>query len=176
MYRSILLTILLTAIVVMSPSLLFAQNVSVSVSDNSAELRISKTVSQDDFGSTVINLRFIFNDDADAKIFNDNADAKIVSTGLHFVGEPGGIPGFQLIVGGDIYGAYVNVQEPSDDFELLALGIGGGVAYTPVQLGGLRIFANLYYAPKVLTFLDGERLTEFSLGTSYPITPRFECI
>lgn len=164
MFRNLLALMLLLV-----PVSAFAQTFDLTLNDASAQLRLSKTLNQDEFGATVPNVRFLFNDAAE-----DDATVKLLSGGLHFVGEPGNTPGIQIEIGGDIIGAVVSPEGNNEDAELLALGVTGLLTVAPPAFNGFSIFAGVTYAPKVLSFADCERMTEVVAGVRYPVTPKIK--
>jgi hypothetical protein len=63
-------------------------------------------------------------------------------------------------LGGKVYGASI------DNKDVLALGLGGQFRIFPGN-GPFGIGAHLYYAPGVLTFIDGDNLWEFQVRGEY---------
>lgn len=52
---------------------------------------------------------------------------------------------------------------------VIAVGAGGLLRFSPPSLPRFSVFGDLYYAPKIVTFSDGENLTYFSGGLEYEL-------
>ena len=137
---------------------LYATSLDLFFNDTSAQVGFRSPIAQDDYGRSEFNTRFLYNDDE---------ETALGSVGFDFVGEPGNVPGLDLGVGTKIYGGHT---EPSQD--LLSLGVGGSVHYSPPALGGFGASALFFYAPSIFSVLDSERIVEGALRLTYAITPR----
>jgi len=96
--------------------------------------------------------------------FNEG-DQSITHLGLQVSGENWSKSGvFDIGMGGRI------VYVKADPLDEAALAIGARVRFSPVQRVGFG--GSIYYAPKIVTFLDGEDYQEFSLSVDYQVLPQ----
>ncbi len=151
------------AIVLMLGFVLFAapawtQSLEIHLNDTSAQVRYEHPLYGDDYGLTLLNNRFLFNDDK---------NTVLGSIGLDFVGAPGNVPGLKVGVGSHLYGGRTR-----DSQALTAVGVGLRSHYAPPRLGGLGFGGKILYSPKILTFMDAERLLETSARVDFAITPK----
>ncbi len=135
-----------------------ADSIAVSLNDYSVQLGYRHLLLEDDFGRSVVHGRFLYNDDE---------DTRLGSAGFDFVGEPGNLPGLEVAAGVQLYGGDTDRGQ-----DILALAVGGRGDYFPPMLGGFGVTAKLFYAPKILAFLDSDRLLEAGVGAAYAMTPR----
>ncbi len=96
-------------------------------------------------------------------LFNNDQNDWVASTGLLANGEKvtSGAR-IEASVGGKIYGASVSNQD------ILALGLGGQIRVFPNN-GPLAISGYFFYAPDVVTFVDGKRFWEGGLRLEYEV-------
>ena len=144
----------------LTTSAAYADSLSLDFNDYSAQLGYSHVINQDNYGTSLLNMRGLYNDDK---------DTKLGSIGFEFSGEPGNIPGLRFGIGGDIYGGHTDISQ-----DLLALGVCGQVGYAPPTLGGLGFDGRICYAPKIFSLLDLERLLETYVGVNFAITPKIQ--
>jgi len=130
----------------------------LSFNDTSAQAQLAFPLRSDDYGTMQLEGR---------ALYNDQEDTRLGSAGLVFVGEPGNIPGLSLGVGGLLYGGRTD-----DKQDILAFGVGGHLDFAPPALGGFGLTGKVYYAPRVFTGLDAERLLETGLRLGYAVTPK----
>lgn len=135
-----------------------ADSLEIAFNDNSAQAQYDHLLLQDEYGSSLINLRFLY---------NDREETTLGSLGFDFVGEPGNIPGLKIGVG-----ATVNGGETDDSQDILTLGVGGRLSYAPPALGGVGLAAKVFYGPRIFAFLDAERMLETGARLGYAVTPR----
>lgn len=135
-----------------------ADEVDIGFNDDSFQFIYAKGLSQDEYGTTLFNGRFLYNDDG---------ETKLGSLGLDFVGRPGNISGLDLGVGAKVY---AGTFEPDIDLMNLAIGLRGD--YTFPQLRGVGLSAGLNYAPQVFSFRDSERLLESRFRVTYAMLPK----
>jgi hypothetical protein len=96
--------------------------------------------------------------------FNED-DQYVSHAGMHVSGENWSKRGvFELGLGGRLI--YVN----TDPLDAGALAIGARLRFSPVQRVGLG--ASVYYAPQIVTFLDGENYSEVSVNLDYQLLPQ----
>jgi hypothetical protein len=134
-----------------------ATSVDLGLNDFSVQLQFAQPLHEDDYGTVQAEGRLLY---------NDREETKIASAGLLFIGEPGNVPGLNLGIGGQLYGGRTDDRQ-----DLLALGVGGRLAYAPPMLGGVGIGGKLFYAPQILAGLDADRLLETGVRLSYAVTP-----
>lgn len=158
MKKTVLLV--LTLGLVFSTTTVWAASVGVDFNDSSAQIRYAQPLTQDEYGTSLVNGRFLY---------NDNNDATVGSVGVEFLGEPGNVPGLKLSVGGQVYGGRAAHSQ-----DLLTLGVGGTVAYAPPQFGGVGVAADLFYSPRVFSLLDAKRLLEAGAKIQYTVTPKVD--
>lgn len=90
------------------------------------------------------------------------SDADMAHVGLYVTGDNWSDAGvFNIKVGGRL------IYTAVDPFDVMALGLGGEVRFSPVQRVGLG--ANAYYAPRIASYLDGERYSEYGLKLDYQL-------
>ncbi len=135
-----------------------AASVDIGFNDNSFQLVYETPVSDDDYGTSLINGRFLYNGDE---------DTKLGSVGFDFTGEPGNISG--LRVGAGVKG-YAGRTDNDVDFGNVGLGL--RIDYTLPQLQGLGFSGRLNYAPKVFSFGDSDRLLETEARITYAVMPK----
>jgi hypothetical protein len=147
-------------VLLLVPAVVRAQTPSVDIgfNDNSAQLQFNYPLFEDDYGTSLVNARVLYNSDE---------DTTLGSLGFDFTGEPGNVPGLNLGAGTQLYGG---VTHSSQDF--IVLGVGTRVGYAPPFLGGLGIDGKIFYGPKIFSFLDAERMLETGIRLSYAITPK----
>jgi len=152
------LRILLATIFCLTASIASADSVSVGFNDDSFQLGYEHPVNNDAYGTAMLNGRFLYNGDE---------ETRLGSLGLDFTGKPGNISGLDLGVGTKIY---AGSTDPDIDFINLAIGLRG--SYILPQLKGLGVAGRLYYAPKVFSFRDSERLFEAEVRLTYAVLPK----
>ncbi|KIH77828.1 YfaZ precursor [Geoalkalibacter ferrihydriticus] len=135
-----------------------ADSIDIGFNDDSFQLIYERPLSRDDYGTALASGRFLHNGDEKTTLGSIGAD---------FVGEPGNVPGLELGVGTKFY---AGTTDRSTDFINLAIGLRG--AFAPPQFWGLGVAGRLYYAPKVFSFRDSERLLESELRLTYAVLPK----
>ncbi|MBE0597599.1 MAG: hypothetical protein IH614_10040 [Desulfuromonadales bacterium] len=150
--------LLMGALLVLSAGAATADTLQLSFNDRSAQLGYRYFLMEDDFGSTVLGGRLLY---------NEKEETTLGSLGVEFIGEPGNIAGLDLGFGARLYGGRADHRQ-----ELLVLTIGTTADYFPPMLGGLGVFGEIFYGPKIFSTLDAERLLETSVAIGYAATPR----
>lgn len=131
-----------------------AQIFDINLSDDAAMLTYSSAMGQQAFGHGQIEGSILFTD-------HDNYMGDV---GFGVVGEGGsGSPG--LMVGVSVKAIGVNTKR----HDVGALALGGRFDFAPPPLPRLRFGGSLDYAPDIVTFMDGDRLTFSSIYLGYEI-------
>jgi hypothetical protein len=149
--------ILMLAMVLVAASS-WAQSVELNLNDTSVQVRYEHPLYADDYGLSLVNTRLLFNDDE---------NTVLGSIGLDFVGSPGNVPGLKVGVGSHLYAGKTQRSQA-----LTAVGIGLRSQYAPPRLGGLGVEGRVLYSPKILTFIDAERLLETAVRLGFAVTPK----
>ena len=150
--------LLICLVLVSTAAVASADSVDIGFNDESFQFIYEKGLSQDDYGTSLFNGRFLYNGDE---------ETKLGSIGLDFVGQPGNISGLGLGAGAKVYAGN---SDPDIDF--VNLGIGLRADYTVPQLQGVGLSGRLNYAPKVFSFRDSERLVESRVRVTYAMLPK----
>ncbi len=153
-----LLRFLLITFFCLMTSIAAADSVDIGLSDNSFQIGYEHPINLDDYGSSMVNGRFLYDGDD---------ETKLGSLGLDFVGKPGNVSGLDLGVGTKLY---VGSTDPDTDFINLAVGLRS--SYIFPQLQGLGIAGYFYYAPEVFSFQDSEGLLEGGVRLTYAVLPK----
>lgn len=97
--------------------------------------------------------------------YNDRlkgSDADMAHLGLHVTGDNWSQSGvFNIKVGGRL------IYSDVGPYNVMALGLGGEVRFSPVHRLGLS--ADAYYAPRIASFLDAERYSEYGVKIDYQL-------
>jgi len=92
------------------------------------------------------------------------ADDYLGIVGLDVKGEAGsGSPG--LVAGVGVRGYGIGL----DTVDIGALAIGGLVQYSPPALNRLSVVGQIFYAPEILTFMDGKHLQSAEFRIEYKV-------
>ncbi len=99
-------------------------------------------------------------------LFND-VDDVLGSLGLVVKGMPAGEQPYSFTLGGKLY--FAHLDKP--DEEVPALALGGGISYIipanmPISIGG-----DLFYAPGITTFNDGDDLLDLKFRFEVDVLP-----
>ena len=134
-----------------------AQTASISLSENSAQLKYTLLVGGQSFGRNELGGGFLFNSVGDY----------IAEANMHVVGEAGAsVPGLMLGVGAKFIGATI----PS--YNLMGLALGAQVAYAIPKVERLSTSLDFYYAPAIVSWLDANRISEWAFRIGYEILPQ----
>ncbi|MCW8891878.1 MAG: YfaZ family protein [Deltaproteobacteria bacterium] len=152
------LRILLTMFFCLMATIAAAGSVDIGFNDESFQIGYEHPLTPDNYGTAVANGRFLYNGDE---------ETRLGSLGLDFIGNPGNVPGLGLGVGTKFY---AGSTDPDTDFVNLAIGLRG--SYILPQLRGFGVAGHLYYAPKVFSFQDSERLLESQVRLTYAVLPK----
>lgn len=154
------------ALPILAAALLFAAtagatSLEIGLNDDSVQGQYFQSITEDAYGTAQFGLRGLYNDDD---------KTKLLSGEISFIGRPGNVPGLTAGVGGMLWGG--KVGDSRHDLDILSLGIGARLGIAPPSLMGLGFDAKLFYAPKILTTGDSERVTEGALRASYAFIPK----
>ncbi|QKT03265.1 hypothetical protein HUS23_05310 [Ectothiorhodospiraceae bacterium 2226] len=131
-----------------------ARSLDVNLSDESARVLYSTRMATGEYGHSDVEFGFMYNEDSNAA----------VTAGLHIFNHGLAGPNY-LGLGGRIYG----IQ--TDDADGLALALGGQGRWAPPELGGVGLGGHLYYAPRIVSFLDADRVQEVGVRLDYQLIP-----
>lgn len=144
---------LLGIILLMASVQLAAEEIDLTLSDNSALFRYIQ-FSGFDQGQAKIDVGFLYTDQNDF----------LLMLGFQVEGEAGsGSPGLHVGVGIKGFSA------SADSFDLLAFALGGELRYTPAALARLSFRITVYHAPEIVTFFDAEDFTYAALSVEYEV-------
>ncbi len=129
-------------------------SIDVSVNDESAQITTNVAVIEDVYGYIAVNGRFLYT--------NDN---QLGSVGGDIFGNIDFIEGLLICVGGKFYTARAGTDN------LYAIGVGGGAMYRPPIFDILVLSMNFYYAPKVVSFNETEKMFETSFKAGFYFIP-----
>ncbi|HEY0634112.1 MAG TPA: YfaZ family outer membrane protein [Gammaproteobacteria bacterium] len=106
--------------------------------------------------------------------YNDRlkgSDADLMHLGLHVTGDNWSQSGiFNIKVGGRL--VYTDLERydlnlNKHQYDAMALGLGGEVRFSPVHRLGFG--ASAYYAPRIASFLDAQRYSEYGVKIDYQL-------
>lgn len=152
------LPVLLSLLTIFISTSAIAGSVDIGLNDDSFQVGLEQSLSTDNYGDAVGNARFLYNGDE---------ETKMGSIGIDFVGRPGNLAGLSVGAGPKLY-----MGKTAHDVEFINLGIGLRADYTLPQLQGLGVSAGLYYAPKILSGQDSDKLLDFQVRLTYTIIPK----
>jgi len=141
------------AVLLCGSTLVMAQEIDLTLSDNSALFRYLHH-SNSGYGHSEVDAGFLYTNDNDF----------LLMLGIQVEGEAGsGSPGLSAGVG--VKGFTAN----TDAFDLFAVGIGGELRYSPPSISRLGFRIQLYHAPGIVTFMDADRFTYGTLSVEYEV-------
>lgn len=145
------------ALLCLSSASVLADEVDLSLSNDTALLRYISPISYSGYGRT----------DAAFGVMYTEANDYLLSAGIEMVGEAGSqAPGLNGGINIELYGASLDYG-----YDIGALAIGGKVWYVPPSMSRLGFVAQLNYAPNVTTFGDASRFSDFSTRVEYEVFP-----
>lgn len=157
MWRKFLWVVLAGASALLS-SWAQADSLDLNLNDDSMRLSYEADMSRSSKG-LMFDAGYYYNDYQDS----NRSDADLVHLGLHVTGDNWSQAGvFNIKVGGRLI-----YTELTSQLDVMALGLGGEVRFSPVHRLGLGV--NAYYAPRIATFMDGERYSEFGATIDYQL-------
>lgn len=134
-----------------------AGNLQLGLNDFSAEAVLTQAIVEDKQGITEVHVR---------GLYNSRTDTTLAEAGLDALGNLGVLDGLKFGVGGRFYVADV------DHENVMAVALGGLARLEPAVLNGVGAQIRLFYAPRILSFADCDRLFETGLEVDYEIMPR----
>lgn len=98
-------------------------------------------------------------------LFNSNDDY-VLGAGARVSGAAGtGSPGLDIGVGAKVFGG------SADSHGFVALALNGLARYSPPPLPRLGVRADIYYAPDIVTFVDGTSYFQGEVRVEYEVLP-----
>ncbi|OGR00838.1 MAG: hypothetical protein A2511_01530 [Deltaproteobacteria bacterium RIFOXYD12_FULL_50_9] len=134
-----------------------AGSVQIGINDNSVEGVVSQQIIDDQKGTTEVYAR---------GLYNDRTSSSIGEIGLDVFGGIADLPGMRAGVGIRL----AAIDADNEKAEAVALGV--NLRFNPPALQGVGVRAQIFYAPKILTFGEGERLLESAIQLEYEFMPR----
>lgn len=141
-----------------------AMSLDMSLNDDSIQAQVFLPITEDAYGTTLVGIRGLYNDDH---------DTKLLSAELDFLGKPGDISGLNAGIGMMVWGG--EVGSGSDPADILSLGVGAKVGFAPPQLMGFGLDGKFFYGPKILTTGESERVYESAVRLTYAFIPKVRC-
>ena len=144
-------------------SVVMADSIDLNLNDDAMRLTYEADLSRSSKG-LMLDAGYYYNDyPVNQNSNSKRSDADLIHLGLHVTGDNWSQAGvFNIKVGGRII--YTNLATSVD---VMALGLGGEVRFSPVHRLGLG--ASAYYAPRIATFMDGERYSEYGVKIDYQL-------
>lgn len=134
-----------------------ALNLEASLSEEAAKFGFNSFIGGHQYGRTL----------ASGGLFFNNDDDRVLDFGVHAIDLAGTkTPGLQAGVGGRFYFGEIS------DADALAFALGGLVSYRPPAAQRWTFGADAHYAPNIVSFLDAERLYEFTFRVGYSLLPQ----
>ncbi len=141
-------------ICMMAGSQVMADSLDLNLNNDSMRLTYEADMTRDK--GLLLDAGYYYNDR------RSGSSADLAHVGLYVAGDNWSQSGvFNIKVGGRL------IYTAVDPYNVMALGLGGEVRFSPVHRLGLG--ADAYYAPRVATFLDGERYTEYGVKIDYQL-------
>ncbi len=149
------ITLLAASMMLMSTSMVKADALDLNLNNDSVQLLyISPFTSDSGLGGASLEVGMIYTE----------ADDYLGIVGLDIRGEAGsGSPG--LVAGVGVRGYGIGL----DTVDIGALAIGGLLQYSPPSMNRLSIVGQVFYAPEILTFMDGKNLQSAEFRVEYKI-------
>jgi YfaZ precursor len=134
-----------------------AQDLDINLNGHAVQFQYSTPVK----GTTHFN-KGVLNASA---LFNSGGDY-VLGAGARVSGSAGtGSPGLDVGVGAKVFGGSV------DSHGVIALALNGLARYSPPPLPRLGIRGEVYYAPNIVTFVDGTGFFQGDIRVEYEVLP-----
>lgn len=134
-----------------------AQTASISLSENSAQLKYGLLVGGQSFGRNELGGGFLFNSD----------NEYVAEASLRVIGEAGAsVPGLNIGVGAKLIGATI------PNYNLMGLALGGQLLYFVPGVERLSVGFEGYYSPAIVSWFDSERMSEWATTIGYEVLPQ----
>lgn len=138
-------------------STVMAQELDLSMSDDTALLKYASPISYSAHGQTDASFGFMYTEQ----------DDMMVQGGIEMKGEAGSqSPGLKFGMGIRAYGI---TFDAGDDISSITIGV--SATMVPPSLKRLALVAEIYYGPDVTTSGDADRFSDFSVRAEYEILP-----
>lgn len=135
-----------------------ADAVDIALSDKSARFHYNSGVAQSQ--DLNVEMGYLYNTD----------NTHLFVLGLNVIGQSSDVSGLSASIGGRLYSASTKPENNGKN-ELAALALGTDIRYKfPDKPLGVAAYA--YYAPKIVSFLDADRLSEVGLRAEYQMLPQ----
>jgi len=145
----------LFGISMMTGSQVMADSLDLNLNNDSMRLTYEADLGRDMSG-LLLDAGYYYNDR------RSGSSADMTHVGLYVSGNNWSQSGvFNIKVGGRL------IYTAVDPYNVMALGLGGEVRFSPVHRVGIG--ASAYYAPRIATFMDGERYTEYGVKLDYQL-------
>lgn len=140
---------------IMTGSQVLADSLDLNLNDDSMRLTYEADMSSGMKG-LAMDAGYYYNDRL------EGSDADLMHLGLHVTGDNWSQSGvFNIKVGGRL------IYSDVGPYDVMALGLGGEVRFSPVHRLGLG--GSAYYAPRIASFLDAERYSEYGVKIDYQL-------
>lgn len=134
-----------------------ADVIDINLGDNSAQFQYSSAMGRDSVGKTEFHMGFLYTDQ----------DNLLGDAGILVKNEVGSnLPGVTVGVG------IKGLMATTDNNDAMALALGGQVRFSLPTASRFGIAAQLYLAPKIVTFGDADRYIESGVRLEYEILPQ----
>jgi hypothetical protein len=155
MFKRCVLPLVSMMVMMTAASAVKADALDLNLNNDSVQLLyISPFTSNEGIGGANLEVGVIYTE----------ADDYLGIIGLDVKGEAGsGSPG--LVAGVGVRGYAIGL----DTIDISALAIGGLVQYSPPALNRLSVVAQVFYAPEILTFMDGKHMQSVEFRVEYKI-------
>ncbi len=137
-----------------------AQSIDFNLSDESAEAAFIGPINGTGFGRSSYDISLLYSD-------KDADDNWMTGLGFTVAGEAGAdAPGLEFGVG---IKAYLLEVAKND---VVAIPLGGHIRYAPPRFSRFFAMVSLFYAPKIVTFNDGDDFLRTGVQLGYEILPQ----
>ncbi len=135
----------------------YADSLDVNLNDDTLRLTYAKAI-QSTYKGLELDAGWLYTEE------NDDSES-LFHLGLQVSGENWSDAGtFDISVGGRaVYGS-------PGDYDLMAIGFGGDVRFSPIERVGFG--ANAYFAPSITSFMDAEGYREYGVRVDYQLLPQ----
>jgi len=135
----------------------YAQRAYIALSEVSAQIGYGTLVGGSDYGRTEFAVDFLFTEE----------EAYVGDISFQVFDQVGSkVQGLVAGIGGKAYALN------QDNFDALALGIGGMLRYAIPSVKRLILGVDGYYAPSVVSFLDAESFYEIAARVEFAVLPQ----
>ena len=134
-----------------------AQEIDLSLSNDTALLRYATPISYSGYGHTDADFGFMFTESNDVMVLG----------GIEMMGEAGShAPGLHFGVGIKGYGVALDTGA-----DVGSVTLGAKVWHVPPSINRLGLVAQFYFGPDVTTFGDAENFWDFTARAEYEVLP-----